>query len=130
MILMLIQKIMNRQLSTIFNGVKLAEKIKTEVRLEVEKIRQKQTSFKPRLVAISVGNNPASEIYLRKKSEAAQLCGIDLEKISLKSETKEKELLGLVNNLNRDDSIHGVIVQLPLPDHLRENVVCNSVDPR
>ena len=89
----------------------------------------KHPQFKPKLVAISVGDNSASKIYLKRKLEAAQFCGIDFDNLSLPSNTKEDYLTDLVQNLNSQDSVHGVIVQLPLPPHMDEVKVCNSVDP-
>ena len=118
-----------RHVCTIFNGVKLAQMIKEEVRKEIQSIQQSKPSFKPKLVAIAVGNNPASKIYLQKKSEAAQYCGLGFDRISLHSDTTELELLKLVDSLNHDRDVDGLIVQLPLPDHMREYVVCNAVSP-
>ena len=89
----------------------------------------KHPQFKPKLVAISVGDNSASKIYLKRKLEAAQFCGIDFDNLSLPSNTKEDYLTDLVQNLNSQHSVHGVIVQLPLPPHMDEVRVCNSVDP-
>ena len=120
---------LRRHVCTIFNGVKLAQMIKEEVRQEIKTIQQSNKSFKPKLVAIAVGNNPASKIYLQKKSEAAQFCGLDFDKIGLHSDTTELELLKLVESLNHDSYVDGVIVQLPLPCHMREYVVCNAVNP-
>ena len=85
--------------------------------------------FRSKLVAIAVGNNPASKIYLKKKSEAAQYCGVDFDNISLNSNISELDLLRLVASLNSDRSVDGVIVQLPLPDHVNEHTVCNAVSP-
>ena len=115
--------------ATIFNGTLLAQSILEDVRNENLLIKTKYEEFNPRLVAIAVGNNPASKIYLKKKHEAAQTCGIDFVKIDLDIQTSEKYLLELIKNLNNDDSVNGIIVQLPIPEQMCEFKVCNSVSP-
>ena len=118
-----------RNLATIFSGVSLSKKIKIDVKNRHQLLSENHPQLKPKLVAIAVGDNPASKIYLKRKHEAAQFCGIDFDKLSLPSDTKEEYLRDLVSNLNSDQSVHGVIVQLPLPPHMDEVRVCNSVDP-
>ena len=108
----------------------MSEKIKNQVKNSYDELLKIHPKFKPKLVAIAIGDNPASRIYLKRKHEAAQFCGIEFDKLSLPSDTKEEYLRDLVNNLNIDHSVHGVIVQLPLPPHMDEVRVCNSVDPR
>ena len=76
-----------------------------------------------------MGNNPASQIYLAKKQEAAEFCGISFDKISLAYDSKENDLINMISDINNDFSIDGLIVQLPLPDHMSEVRVCNSVLP-
>jgi len=118
-----------RTICTIFNGSQLAQDINVKVKSEINKIKIIETNFKPKLVAIAVGSNPASQIYLARKQEAAEFCGISFDKISLDYECKESDLIDLISDINSDDTIDGLIVQLPLPDHMREVVVCNSVLP-
>ena len=116
--------------ATVFSGVRLSEKIKIEVRNRNNTISENSPGFKPKLAAISVGDNPASKIYLKRKHEAAKFCGIYFDTLSLPADTKEENLKDLVYDLNTDPSVNGVIVQLPLPPHIDEVRICNSVDPR
>ena len=122
-------KNMKRTYATILQGVKLAKNIKEEVKEEVRKIQENNPLFHPKLVAIAIGNNPASKIYLSKKMEAAEYCGISFDRISLPLDTNEKKLVNMIEDLNQDTSINGIIVQLPLPAHMGEIRVCNSVSP-
>ena len=121
-----------RRICTLFDGVKLATNIKTEVKQNIIdfQYRHKQDGkehFKPKLIAIAVGNIPASEIYLKKKEEAAKFCGLDFNKVSLKENISEIYLRDLIKSLNRDKTVSGIIVQLPLPSHMSEINVCNTV---
>ena len=118
-----------RRLCTLFNGVKLAKEIKNEVKQNIVDNQRGNENFKPKLVAIAVGNNPASEIYLRRKGEAANYCGLDFSKVSLTENISELYLRGLIQSLNTDRTVHGIIVQLPLPSHMSEIEVCNAVSP-
>lgn len=118
-----------RHFATIYNGVKMAESIKEEVKYSIGKMREKHEYFHPKLIAVSVGDNLASNIYLKRKSEAAQYCGINFDKLCLPDNTSEEHLVTLLQDLNSDSSVHGIIVQLPLPSHIRETYICNSVSP-
>jgi len=118
-----------RSVCTIFNGTQLAQDINSEVKNEISKIKSEDTKFNPKLVAIAVGNNPASQIYLARKCEAAQFCGISFDKISLAYDSKESDLIAMISDINSDSTIDGLIVQLPLPDHMSEVLVCNAVSP-
>ena len=118
-----------RRLCTLFDGVKLAKDIKNQVKLNIIDSQRGKEQFKPKLVAIAVGNNPASEIYLRRKEEAAKYCGLDFNKISLGENISELYLRDLIEKLNTDKTVNGIIVQLPLPSHMSEIEVCNAVSP-
>ena len=118
-----------RHFATIYNGVKMAESIKDEVKYSIERLREKHEYFHPKLVAVSIGNHLASNIYLKRKSEAAQFCGINFDKLCLPENTSEEHLVTLLQDLNSDSSVHGIIVQLPLPSHIRETYICNCVSP-
>ena len=119
----------NRRLCTLFDGVKLAKDIKNQVKQNIIDFQRGKEEFKPKLVAIAVGNNPASDIYLRRKEEAAKYCGLDFNKISLTESISELYLRDLIDSLNNDNTVNGIIVQLPLPAHMREIEVCNAVAP-
>ncbi len=84
----------------------------------------------PTLAIVKVGHDPASEIYVRNKIKAASFCHIETKLFELSEETKLDELLLLIENLNKDISIHGILVQLPLPKHLDEQIVINSISDK
>ena len=119
----------NRSICTLFDGVALAQNIKNQVKLNLIDFQYSKEHLKPKLVAIAVGNNPASEIYLRKKEEAAKYCGLDYNKLSLTEDVSEVYLREIIEKLNLDKTVSGIIVQLPLPSHMNEINVCNAVSP-
>lgn len=123
-------KFLSKNFATVFSGIRLSEKIQIEVRNKNTTLSENSPGFKPKLAAITVGHNPASKIYLKRKHEAAKFCGIYFDTLCLPADTREENLRDLVRDLNSDPSVHGVIVQLPLPPHLDELRVCNTVDPR
>jgi len=118
-----------RNVASLINGVELASCIKNEVKNELLSIRKSKENFSPQFVAIAVGNNPASKIYLKRKQEAALSCGLKSKVIHLEESISQISLLEIIQQLNQDASIHGIIVQLPLPNHLCETTVCNTVLP-
>lgn len=108
----------------ILNGKELATKIKDEVRDEV-----KSMNDKPCLVVIQVGDDPASSTYVRNKHISSEYCGIVSFVHKLPSHTSEDELIDFIGTLNRNEQIHGILVQLPLPEHLDEYKVVQSIAP-
>jgi methylenetetrahydrofolate dehydrogenase(NAD+)/5,10-methenyltetrahydrofolate cyclohydrolase len=122
-------RVPRREIATMFDGHQLANKIKTEVKQELLEIQSLNSSFFPKFVAIAVGHNPASKIYLERKQEAASECRLKAKVLHLPEETSETRLLEIIQELNRDAGIHGIIVQLPLPLHLSEIKICNAVHP-
>lgn len=110
---------------TILDGKKLSEKILGEVAAEVRK-----RNLKPSLAAILVGEDPASKLYIRNKKAACEKVGVVPAVYALPASTSEAELLKLINQLNDDDSIDGVLVQLPLPKQINENKIFESIDPK
>jgi methylenetetrahydrofolate dehydrogenase (NADP+)/methenyltetrahydrofolate cyclohydrolase len=105
------------------DGAALAARIRTEVAAEVSGLGRLG------LATVLVGDDPASEIYIRRKHEAAREAGIEPHDHHLPAETSEADLLALVTELNGDDSVDGILVQLPLPDHIDEKLVLRSVAP-
>jgi methylenetetrahydrofolate dehydrogenase (NADP+) / methenyltetrahydrofolate cyclohydrolase len=105
------------------DGKGLAERIRAEVAEEVKELGEVG------LTTILVGEDPASEIYIKRKQDAAKEVGIVARDHRLEETTSEKELLELVDRLNRDDSVDGILVQLPLPAHIDEQRVIEAVDP-
>ncbi len=111
----------------ILDGKALSQKIKSQLKAEVEQM--KNNGINPGLAVILVGENPASQIYVRLKRQDCQQLGIHSEQYTLPQETTEEELLNLIDKLNRDDNIHGILVQLPVPDHINETNVINAIAP-
>jgi methylenetetrahydrofolate dehydrogenase (NADP+)/methenyltetrahydrofolate cyclohydrolase len=112
----------------IIDGNKIAETIRGELSKEIEKLKEEH-GITPGLATVLVGENPASEVYVRMKNRAAHEIGIYSEQHNLPAETREEELLRLVEDLNRNDKIHGILVQLPLPDHIDEHKILNTIVP-
>jgi len=100
-------------MAEIIDGKKIAANILQDIG---EKI--KSHGIKPKLAVVLVGNDPASELYVRKKQQAAEKTGIDFMKIELPEQTTKEQLENEINKLNEDATVHGIIVQLPLPQHL------------
>ena len=109
----------------ILDGKKVSAKIRENVKTQVEKLAKK-----PHLAVILVGENPASKIYVRNKQKAALEVGIDSTVIELPTETTEQELLTKIEELNLDNSITGILVQLPLPEHIDKNKVITTISPK
>ncbi len=84
---------------------------------------------KPGLAVVIIGEDPASQVYVRNKKRRAEACGFHSVQHSLAGDTSQEDVLGLIDELNRDDSIHGILVQLPLPGHLDELAVTQSIAP-
>ncbi|KAF7267911.1 NAD-dependent methylenetetrahydrofolate dehydrogenase isoform X2 [Rhynchophorus ferrugineus] len=112
----------------IIDGKKVAQDIQKELKVEVE-AWMKEGHRAPRLIAILVGEDPASKKYVENKMKAAREIGIKSETINLPDTTKESEVIKEINRLNADNSVDGILVQLPVPPHISERNVCNAVDP-
>ena len=93
------------------------------------KARVAELTFKPGLAVVLVGNDAASAVYVRNKDRAAREAGLTVQTIHLAAETAEDELVAVINRLNDDDEIDGILVQLPLPAHIRAAVVIAAIDP-
>lgn len=112
----------------IINGKELAAEIKQDLAKEIEKLKVKNLT--PKLVVVLVGDNPASLSYVKGKEKAAAEIGMDSEVITLPIETTEVDLLVLLDELNENDAVHGILVQLPLPDQIDEQKVIDRIDPK
>ncbi|MFL2761895.1 MAG: bifunctional 5,10-methylenetetrahydrofolate dehydrogenase/5,10-methenyltetrahydrofolate cyclohydrolase [Dehalococcoidia bacterium] len=110
------------------NGKEIAEKIREEIAIKVRNLKNNHQVI-PGLAVILVGNDPASAVYVRSKEKAAIELGMKSEAIIMPEETTQDELINQIRLINDDESFHGVLVQLPLPNHLDENVVIESIDP-
>jgi methylenetetrahydrofolate dehydrogenase (NADP+) / methenyltetrahydrofolate cyclohydrolase len=113
----------------ILDGKLLSENIKAELAAEVEILVQKGERV-PHLVAVLVGDNPASQVYVRNKIKSCEQIGFKSTMIRRGIECTEAELLEIVQKLNQDDTIDGFIVQLPLPKHINEDRITLAIDPR
>ena len=108
-------------------GKEVSARIKAELRTEVDKL--KEEGIVPGLAVIIVGEDPASQVYVRNKERACEECGIYSEKYTLPEETTQEELLELINTLNNKTSISGILVQLPVPKHIDEKTIINAIAP-
>ncbi len=112
----------------IISGKEVAAQYKSELKKEVEQLKKKKLI--PHLTVVLVGNNPASRSYVRGKEKAAAEVGIDSDLIELPDSTTEKELLDLLDKLNQNEAVHGILVQLPLPEQISEQKVIETIDPK
>lgn len=112
----------------ILDGKELSKKRKSELKQEVLRLKDIYNKV-PKLAIIMVGNNPASQIYVRNKIKACAFCNIESELIHLEETVTMEELLNIIDNLNNDESVNGIIAQLPLPSHLNEQIVIDSISP-
>lgn len=116
------------KMAIIINGKELAAKIRLNLKEEVEKLKQK--NIFPKLAVIMVGNDKASEVYVRNKSKACNEIGIEFEEFLLPEETKREELLNLIQTLNERADVHGILLQSPIPKHLDIREAFNAIDYR
>jgi methylenetetrahydrofolate dehydrogenase (NADP+)/methenyltetrahydrofolate cyclohydrolase len=112
----------------LIKGTDIREEILAEIRAEVQKIK-KERGVVPGLVTILVGKNPASVSYVTAKIETAKSLGFHEVQDSQPPDLPEKDLLALIEKYNKDDSIHGILVQLPLPKGINEKKILNAIDP-
>ena len=114
-------------MAMIIDGKKVSARIKEEVRQEVVALKEKGVNVG--LAVIIVGDDPASRVYVNNKKKACEACEIYSEEYALPAETSEAEVLELIYSLNKRDDISGILVQLPLPKHIDEKKVINSIIP-
>ena len=115
-------------MATLLNGKELSQTLRAEIAQKVTDFIAK-TGVTPCLAAILVGDDPASQVYVRNKELACGKVGMKSQLFRLSAETTEEELLALVEKLNQDPSVHGILVQLPLPRQIREKRVLDAVSP-
>lgn len=109
------------------DGRLVSDFLLTRVSHEVKKLHKKKIF--PKLVIILIGNNPASISYIRQKEKAAQRTGIRYDQLNLRETTTTKKLMAIIEKLNRDKTVHGILVQLPLPAHIETPLVLRAIDP-
>ncbi len=112
----------------ILDGKKTAKEFEGNIKEEVKLLEAKYGRV-PKLVVVLVGNNPASMAYVSSKEKASKRVGINGVTLRLDETIKEDELLKVVDDLNNDESVDGMIVQLPLPKHINSDVILNHIDP-
>ena len=113
----------------IIDGKAISATIRAEIAEKVKELKA-QKGIIPGLAVIIVGEDPASKVYVRNKHRACEEVGFASFGYELPTETTEEELLSLVDKLNHDDAVHGILVQLPLPKHLNEEKILLAIDPR
>ncbi|MBI5745924.1 MAG: bifunctional methylenetetrahydrofolate dehydrogenase/methenyltetrahydrofolate cyclohydrolase FolD [Nitrospirae bacterium] len=111
----------------IIDGKAVASEIRTKIKKDVEQLRSK--GIVPGLAAVLVGDNPASQVYVRNKRKACEEAGIYSEEHKLPADLKQEELVKLVNDLNKDKKINGILIQLPLPKHIDSKMILECVSP-
>jgi methylenetetrahydrofolate dehydrogenase (NADP+)/methenyltetrahydrofolate cyclohydrolase len=114
--------------ATLIDGKAIAAAVRAEVKEKVAGFTAR-TGIRPGLAVVLVGEDPASRVYVRNKGKAAEEAGFVSRQIDLPATTSERELLDLVARLNDDGDVHGILVQLPLPDHIDERKVIEAIDP-
>ncbi len=113
----------------IIDGKAIAAKVRSEVAAGVVELNRER-GYVPGITVVIVGDDPASHVYVRNKERAAKQVGMNGQVIKLAADTTRDELLGTVQSLNEDDSVHGILVQIPLPGHLDEDEVVLAIDPK
>jgi methylenetetrahydrofolate dehydrogenase (NADP+)/methenyltetrahydrofolate cyclohydrolase len=113
--------------ASIISGKEIAKSIREELKEKVDQLKEKGVT--PGLAVVLVGEDPASQVYVRAKGKACDKLGIYSETTTLPAETGEEEILNLIDKHNNDPKIHGILVQLPLPKHIDENKVLMAIDP-
>jgi methylenetetrahydrofolate dehydrogenase (NADP+)/methenyltetrahydrofolate cyclohydrolase len=112
----------------IIDGKLFSRKLRDQVAEHVT-VLKKEHKVTPGLAVVLVGEDPASQVYVRSKGKQTIEAGMNSYEHKLNEDTSEADLLELVNRLNGDDEVHGILVQLPLPKHINEDAVINSIDP-
>ncbi|NHJ23525.1 MAG: bifunctional methylenetetrahydrofolate dehydrogenase/methenyltetrahydrofolate cyclohydrolase FolD [Candidatus Lokiarchaeota archaeon] len=115
----------------LLNGKKLAESLNTTLKQEIYEL-VKKTGIKPKLAAIIVGDDPASEIYIRNKHRVCNEIGIGFESFRLPKNTSKEDVIRVIEKLNEDNSIHGFLIQMPIPPHLKSFIseFVELIDPK
>ena len=113
----------------IISGTEIAKEIREELKQEIAELKEKHNLI-PGLATVLVGEDPASQVYVGAKEKTSLALGVYSERHDLPADTSEDELLSLIDKLNKDPKIHGILVQLPLPKHINETRVLYAIDPK
>ena len=114
-------------MAKLLDGTALSNKIKDRLKLQVEELVSEKL-VKPHLAVILVGDDPASETYVKFKERAAKKVGMESTIIRLKSDLTEEELISEIEKLNKNKNVHGILLQLPIPNHINSEKVINLID--
>ena len=114
-------------MATIISGKEVSAKVKSEVKEKALELKNKGIEIG--LAVVIVGDDPASRVYVNNKKKACEEVGFNSYEYALPAETTEAELLALVDKLNKDDKINGILVQLPVPKHINETAIINAISP-
>jgi len=114
--------------ATIIYGDQISKTMRSQMKEEVTQLNRK--GIHPRLTVVLIGDHPASKSYVAGKQKASDYVGIESDLINLPDQTTEGELLALIDELNHDSNVNGILVQLPLPEHIDEQQVIEAIDPR
>ena len=115
-------------MAVIIDGKELARKTREKLKIKCEELKEK--GIIPKLAVIMVGEDKASQVYVKNKSKACNEIGIEFEEFLLGEETKQEELIKLIENLNNDDKIHGILLQSPIPKNLDINEAFRTISPK
>ena len=113
-------------MAVIIDGKTIAKKTRENLKKEVEELRK--SGITPKLAVIMVGNNPASKVYVKNKSKACDEVGIEYEEYILEENIKQEQLKNLIEKLNKDNTINGILLQSPLPANLDINEAIKKID--
>jgi len=115
-------------MTQIINGKEIAFKLRKKLKEEILQLKNEFSSV-PGLAVVQVGNNSASSVYVKAKTKNAKEIGIEVMDYHLEDSTTQNHLLQLINTLNKQNNVNGILVQLPLPKHINEQVILDSIDP-
>lgn len=115
-------------MAILLDGKALSKKVHEQVKVKVEELKAKYDKV-PGLAVVLVGDNPASQAYVNRKEKMSAKVGMYSKQIKLPEDTSEEKLLGIIDELNNDDAINGILVQLPLPKHIDSNKVLMAIKP-
>ena len=115
-------------MTKIIDGKKISQKLKNNLKIEIEKIKNSFNRV-PGLAVVQIGNVAASSVYVKAKTKAAKEVGITVFDYHLDALTTQSDLLNLINDLNKDEDVNGILVQLPLPKNFNEQIVLDSIHP-
>lgn len=114
----------------VVDGRKIASEIKKRVKSDVEKLSEK-TGTKPTVTTIKIGKDSSSDLYLKLRDKACEKTGINSEHEFFSEDATEDEVINTIYSLNEDSTVHGIMIQLPLPvDHISSKKIINAIDPR